>query len=154
MRTLPLALTAAAFFLTPAFAQSGPPLLAGLPPLRTQLALGQRAAAAPPPVAALRPEATPQQRAWKRSLIALAASQSLDAVSSYGMRELNPLMASPDGRFGAKAVSIKAGATAAIVLAEHLIVQKHPAAARLFSHMNWSNAVLTTAVAAHNFAIR
>ena len=46
-------------------------------------------------------------RAWKRSLIPVAISQSLDISSSYGMRELNPMLAGPDGRFGAKAATIK-----------------------------------------------
>ena len=94
------------------------------------------------------------RRAWKRSLIAVTASQGLDVASSYGMRELNPLLASPDGRFGAKAASIKFGVTAAVVALEYVIVKKYPAAARVFHKLNWSSAALTSGIAAHNFAIR
>jgi hypothetical protein len=70
------------------------------------------------------------------------------------MRELNPLLASADGRFGAKAASIKFGATAAAVLVELAIVRKYPKSARLFSKLNWSSSALTAGIAAHNFAIR
>src|SRR4051812_36036185 len=55
------------------------------------------------------------KRTWTRSAIAVIASQSLDVVSSYGMLERNPLLASPDGSFGPKAASIKFGATAAVL---------------------------------------
>jgi hypothetical protein len=93
-------------------------------------------------------------RAWKRSLIPVLASQALDTASSYGMRELNPLLADSSGRFGAKAAGIKFGSTAAILLVEYWIVRKHPGAARVLTKLNWSGAAVTSGLAAHNFAIR
>ncbi len=93
-------------------------------------------------------------QSWKRSLLPLVATQGLDVVSSYGMRELNPMLAGPDGRFGAKAAAIKAGTTAAVVGVEYLIVKKWPGAARMFSKLNWGSSALTGAIAAHNFAIK
>jgi len=93
-------------------------------------------------------------RSWKRSLLPMVATQSLDIVSSYGMRELNPLLAGPDGQFGAKATSIKIATTAAVVGIEYLLVKKWPGAARMFSKLNWGSSVLTGAIAAHNFAIK
>jgi hypothetical protein len=54
-------------------------------------------------------------RQWKISLAPVVASQALDVASSYGMRELNPLLAGPDGRFGAQGAGIKLGSTAAIL---------------------------------------
>jgi uncharacterized iron-regulated membrane protein len=54
-------------------------------------------------------------KTWKLSLAPVFASQTLDVASSYGMRELNPMLAGPDGRFGAQGAGIKLGATAAIV---------------------------------------
>ncbi len=36
-------------------------------------------------------------RSWKISLIPLVASQGLDASSSWGMRELNPVLADRNG---------------------------------------------------------
>lgn len=93
-------------------------------------------------------------RSWKRSLLPMVATQGLDIASSYGMRELNPMLAAPDGRFGAKAATIKVGTTAAVVGIEYLIVKKWPGAARMFSKLNWGSSVLTGAFAAHNFAIK
>ncbi len=70
------------------------------------------------------------------------------------MRELNPMLAGPDGRFGAKATSIKIGTAAAVVGVEYLIVKKWPSSARTFSKLNWASSFLTGAFAAHNYAIR
>jgi hypothetical protein len=93
-------------------------------------------------------------RAWKISLIPVLASQLLDTTSSYGMRELNPMLAGPDGRFGAKAAGIKFGATAAILGIEYLVVKKYPGAARTFSKLNWAGAAVTSSFAVHNYSIR
>ena len=92
--------------------------------------------------------------AWKRSLIPLVASQGLDAASSWGMRELNPLLADPNGAFGGKAVMVKFGATAALIGIEYLLVKKFPRSARMLSKVNWAGAVVTTGLAAHNYSIR
>ncbi len=154
MRTLALPLIAAVLSIPPALAQAElSPASFAVVPARMDLALGQITAAASgaPPVS---PQEAPDKKAWRRSLIAVAASQSLDAISSWGMRELNPLLASADGRFGGRAVSIKLGATAAIAFAEYLVVKKYPRAARVFSRVNWSSAALTTGIALHNFAVR
>jgi hypothetical protein len=91
---------------------------------------------------------------WKMSVAPVFASQALDVASSYGMRELNPMLASPDGRFEAKGAGIKLGSTAAIVGLEYLVLRKHPRAARIFTKVNWSVSIVTTGFAAHNFAIR
>jgi len=93
-------------------------------------------------------------RSWKKSLIPLVATQGLDIASSYGMRELNPMLASTDGSFGAKAAGIKIGTTAAVVGIEYLLAKKFPGAARMFSKLNWGSSVLTGAFAAHNYAIK
>ena len=94
------------------------------------------------------------QKAWKRSLVPLVASQSLDAASSYGMRELNPALSDSRGTFGTQATTIKFGVVGAFVGVEYLISRKHPGAARVLSKLNWTAAGITTAVAVHNFAIR
>ena len=93
-------------------------------------------------------------RAWEISLAPVLASQALDVASSYGMRELNPLLAGPDGRFGPRAAGIKFSATAGLVGVEFLIVRKYPRSARVFSKINWSASVITTGFAAHNFTLR
>jgi hypothetical protein len=91
---------------------------------------------------------------WKFSLAPVFASQALDVTSSYGMRELNPMLASSDGRFGAKGAGIKLGATAGLLGVEYLLVRKYPRSARVFTKINWSVSIVTTGFAAHNFAIR
>lgn len=153
MKTVTLAWISAVLLAAPALAQSR---LARLDaqPARIALAAGYGALEAAHPAPRLALEPARDKTAWKRSLIAVAASQALDAASSYGMRELNPLLASPEERFGARAISIKLGATATIVVVESLIVKKYPGAARLLSRLNWSSAALTAGFAAHNFAIR
>lgn len=93
-------------------------------------------------------------KSWKVSLAPLIASQALDASSSYGMRELNPLLASSNGGFEMKAASIKLGATGVIVGVEYLIVRKYPRSARVISKLNWTSGIVTTGLAVHNFAIR
>src|SRR6266852_2158509 len=85
-----------------------------VPMPETSIAAASRAAVERPHTYYLR---TPEQQAaygaWKRSVIAMASSQALDVVSSYGMREMNPLLADGTGRFGMKGAGIKLGATAA-----------------------------------------
>jgi hypothetical protein len=90
---------------------------------------------------------------WKLSLAPLLASQGLDAASSYGKRELNPLLATPQGQFGISSVVVKAGVTAGMIGVEYLIVKAHPAAARFFTKINWVAAGATSGVAAHNFTV-
>jgi hypothetical protein len=91
---------------------------------------------------------------WKLSLVPLAASQALDSSSSWGMRELNPVLAGPDGRFGARAATVKLGAVGAFVGIQYLIVRKYPRTARTFEKINWAGAAVTSSFAAHNYMIR
>jgi hypothetical protein len=95
-----------------------------------------------------------EDNSWKISLIPLVASQGLDTASSYGMRELNPILASSNGGFEMKAVAIKAGFTGAAVGVEWLIVRKFPRSARVISKINWISGIATTGFAIHNCAIK
>jgi len=91
---------------------------------------------------------------WKLSLIPLAGSQVLDVSSSWGMRELNPVLAGNDGRFGAQAATVKLGVAGAFVGVQYLIVRKFPRTARVFEKINWAGTALTFSFAVHNYAIR
>jgi hypothetical protein len=93
------------------------------------------------------------RKRWAVSLAPLATAQALDAASSYGMRELNPLLAGPDGGFGMKATSIKFGAIAGLVGAEYLLVKKYPRSAKFFTVVNWTTAGATSAFAVHNYRL-
>ncbi|MEQ1884621.1 MAG: hypothetical protein ABL967_06125 [Bryobacteraceae bacterium] len=90
---------------------------------------------------------------WAMSLAPLTISHALDASSSYGMRELNPLLASPNGSFGMKATSIKFGAMAGLMGVEYLLVKKYPRSAKFFTILNWTTAGATTGLAVHNYRL-
>src|SRR5271168_848369 len=93
-------------------------------------------------------------RHWKISLAPLFASQALDVSSSWGMRELNPVLAQPNGSFGAKSAVLKLGVVGALVGVEYIFARKSPRAARLFEKLNWTGAAVTSGLAIHNYAIR
>ena len=93
------------------------------------------------------------RRQWAISLAPLFASEALDAASSYGMRELNPLLAGSNGGFGMKATTLKFGVVGALAGAEYFIVRKRPAAAKFFTIVNWVTAGATTGLAVRNFSL-
>lgn len=70
------------------------------------------------------------------------------------MREMNPTLASSNGRFGAQSAALKIGITAGVIGLEYLMVHKHPRAARLLWKMNLASAGVTAGVAAHNYSLR
>jgi hypothetical protein len=94
------------------------------------------------------------RRQWVISLAPLFASEALDAASSYGLRELNPLLASSNGGFGTKATGIKFGVIGALAGTEYFVVRKHPVSAKFFTIVNWVTAGATTGLAIHNFQLR
>ena len=99
------------------------------------------------------PEKDPWNKRWKISLAPLVASQSLDAASSYGMRELNPVLAGPDGAFGGKATALKFGVAGGLLGVEYILVRKFPRSARFFTIVNWTTAGATTGLAIHNYRL-
>jgi hypothetical protein len=101
----------------------------------------------------MRPNEAKWRRQWAVSLAPLFVSQSLDSASSYGMRELNPLLASPNGGFGMKAASIKFGVVGGLVGVEYLLVKKYPRSAKFFTIVNWTTAGATTGLAIHNYRL-
>jgi hypothetical protein len=93
------------------------------------------------------------QKKWVISLAPLVASQALDSASSYGLRELNPMLAQPDGRFGMKAAGIKFGAIGGLIFVESLLVRKYPRSTKFFTVINWTTAGATTGLAIHNYTL-
>jgi hypothetical protein len=92
--------------------------------------------------------------AWKISLVPVVASQTLDAYSSYGLRELNPDLAGSGGRFDERSALLKAGITGALIGVEYLLVRKHRGSTRLLWKLNIVSSAITGGVAAHNFSLR
>ena len=93
------------------------------------------------------------QKKWAISLAPLVASEALDAASSYGLRELNPVLAQPDGRFGMKAAGVKFGVIGGLIGVEYLLVRKYPRSAKFFTVINWTTAGATTGLAIHNYTL-
>ena len=102
---------------------------------------------------ARRKVAVSASRSWRWSLAPLLAAHSLDAASSWGRREQNFLLADSTGRFEMKAAGIKFGFVGAAILAEYLLVKHHPKLAKFIVLANRGNAVVTTGLAVHNFAM-
>jgi hypothetical protein len=76
----------------------------------------------------------------------------MDAASSWGKLEGNSLLASPDGTFGAKGMSIKVGIAAGVVLPQ-ILLRKHKNLKSKFAIANFAEAGLFGGVAIHNMGI-
>jgi hypothetical protein len=93
-------------------------------------------------------------KAWKLSLAPMIAGFAVDAASSRGLRETNPVLAGSDGQFGAKGAMIKVGIAVALVSVEYLIVRKHPSAGKFLWKLNIGAAAVSGVTAAHNYSLR
>lgn len=89
---------------------------------------------------------------WISSLVAMGAATSADAVSSWHKQEANGLLASSNGTFGAKGVSLKAGIAAGVLLPQ-IIFRKHKELRSTFAIGNFAEAGVFTGTAIHNFRI-
>lgn len=94
------------------------------------------------------------RKIWKASLIALTTSSAVDAASSWGGLEANPMLAGRSGRFGRRAVAIKVSIAGAVALSQALIVLRHPAAAPYAASVNLGASGLFTWAAIHNTRVR
>jgi hypothetical protein len=84
---------------------------------------------------------------YRSSIIALAAANAIDIQSSWGGRELTPMLRSGDGRFGARGAGIKLGMLAGMVSTEYLLVRKRPKAELPFSAANLAMAAVMSRIA-------
>ncbi len=91
-------------------------------------------------------------RIWIASMLAMVAASGLDAETSWGKPEANGLLASSNGTFGAKGVSIKAG-VAATILIPQILFRKHKDVRVKFAVANFAGAGVFTGVAIHNLGI-
>ena len=95
-----------------------------------------------------------ERKLWKLSIAAVAVSTAADVHSSYGMRELNPLLRGPGGRFGVQSALLKAGAVGVLLLGQKLFLPGRSGRMKSWSALNFSMAATTGAFAVHNYAIR
>jgi len=70
------------------------------------------------------------KRAWRTSAATVAASFAVDAASSRGRYELNPVVGR--GPFGARQVAVGAAITGGALAAQWLVLRRHPEMRRAF----------------------
>lgn len=85
--------------------------------------------------------------AWKWSVAALAAGNAMDAASSHGQREFNPVLGQ---QFGARSSAIKFGIVGGAVVAQYLISRKLPQAEKPLAIINFSMAGAFVAASVRN----
>lgn len=92
---------------------------------------------------------------WMTSLAALAVSNALDVRSSWGKRELNPVLADSSGAFKVKGALMKSGIQAAVIGVEYLILRRKPSKQlyHITALMNFGCAAAVQAVAIRNFTV-
>jgi hypothetical protein len=104
----------------------------------------------------LRTEAPPERPAakpavmWKMSIAVLAAAAAADALSSWNKRELNPVLAGSNGRFGARGLAVKSLITGGAIGGQLFLVRRNPEASKAAAIANFGMSGMFAAAAAHN----
>lgn len=93
------------------------------------------------------------QRLYVLSLAAFDAANALDMASSFGRRELNPLLSSADQRFDWSSAGKKLAIVGGINLVQILAVRHHPRAKKLAAVANLVMTGVLVGVAIHNFRL-
>jgi hypothetical protein len=92
------------------------------------------------------------KRLWMTSLGALAGANALDAISSWGKQEGNPLLRSSDGTFGARGLAIKSGIIGASLVPQYLL-RDHKEMRKTFAIINFAESAYFSTIAFHNFSL-
>lgn len=87
---------------------------------------------------------------YRVSQAILVAGNAADAHSSWNRRELNPILAGPNGRFGARGVSIKAAIAAGWIITQELTTRKDHRPRKAFAIANTAGGVFLGGVAVRN----
>ena len=92
---------------------------------------------------------------WGASVASLVGANALDIHSSWGKRELNGLLAGPDGTFGTRGVAIKSGIMAGLLTAEGLVLRNRPSGKlyKIFSAANFAVSSVIAGTAIRNYGI-
>src|SRR5438045_3067913 len=79
---------------------------------------------------------------WRISAAVLGAVTIADMQSSAGRLEANPLLSSPNGRFGGQGFALKGAGVGAMLGAQWLMLRKNPKAARYAAGANFAVSAL------------
>jgi len=91
---------------------------------------------------------------FRASVVAITAATTADVGSSWGGAEMTPYLRSPDGRFGARGATLKAGILAGTLLTEYWLVKKRPNSAGAITVFNAASAAVSTRIAIRNVRIQ
>ncbi|MBL8176702.1 MAG: hypothetical protein JNK48_18645 [Bryobacterales bacterium] len=102
----------------------------------------------------VRPEQSRKRSVWwKVSTVALAVATSVDAHSSWGRIEANPVLSGANGRFGAKGIALKALITGGVLSAQYMMMKNHPKAEKYGAWTNFALAGALGSAAAYNYRL-
>ena len=100
-------------------------------------------------------DGTPDRRSetiWKISMAAMLGATAIDAATSIGKNERNPLLRSSDGSFGGKGIAIKSS-LAALCIVPQILLRNHREFRKPFIIANFVNTGIFTFAAAHNLGM-
>ncbi len=89
------------------------------------------------------------QRNWNVSVAFFVGANVMDTMSSRGAFETNPVLGR--GPFGMRQMAIKGGIASGLILAERLILRKHPETRHVWTWVNYGTGAAITAVAVRNW---
>lgn len=92
------------------------------------------------------------RRFWIASVFAMAAGTATDAVTSWGYRESNGVLASSNGSFGARGAGIKLGMVSALVVPQ-VLLHRHKDLRMKFAIGNLAEAGIFAGTSVHNLHV-
>lgn len=95
-------------------------------------------------------ESNRRSTSWKISAVALVGALAADIATSWGKREINPLVPTAGGTFGGRSAGLKIGVTGGALVAQHFFLKKSPQAERAMTFTNFGMAGLLTSAAVSN----
>jgi hypothetical protein len=90
---------------------------------------------------------------WKLSTVALAAATMVDASSSWGHVEVNPVLRGSNGQFGYQGIAMKALITSGVIGAQYIMLRNHPKAEKYGTLTNFALGGVLGAAAVYNFRL-
>ncbi len=94
------------------------------------------------------------KKAWWGSVAALATATALDAQSSWGRREANPLLPQQNGNFGAGALALKVALAGGGLLLQWRLLRHQQKLEKELAIVNAGVAAGLTGVAVHNYRVK
>jgi hypothetical protein len=91
------------------------------------------------------------RKLWWASVAAVVVASALDARSSWGKPELNPLLAGSGGQFGTRSLAVKSALTGGSLTAMWLILRRHPGLEKPAAAVNTALAASFVAATVHNY---